>query len=237
MANFEESIVNQRFRLVYKELEKTGKIRNKSDLAEKLGTYNHIVHNILQGKRNLTVEQIHVLCDMYDINTNFLFGSSNKMLSGEQTSDIPHLSSHEIYQSGRNNIVLVSQKALAGYALRPDDIDYLKDMKRFSIPNVEGNLIAFEISGDSMLPNIANGDILICEELERGEPIRDNAMYVVVTDVVVAKRVQQIKKNNELSSLLLISDNSAIYRPYEIEVEEVKQLLKVKMRLSTHGIS
>ena len=86
-----------------------------------------------------------------------------------------------------------------------------------------------------MEPTITNGDIVVCEELERGEPIRDNQVYVVVSDVVVAKRIQQIKDGSQVRTLRLISDND-FYKPYEVSPDEIQKVLRVKCRLTSHAI-
>jgi len=239
MSDFSDHIVNQRFKQVYEALEKYNLIKGKSDIAKKLGTYNHVINSILKGQRNITVDQLNKLFDTYGINANFLFGNSEDMFleSPERLSDIPTRSLQERRQGGRENITLVPERALAGYALEFNDRSYLESLQKFSIPGYEGDLIAFEISGDSMLPTITNGDVVICEPLERGEPLRDNQVYVVVTDVVVTKRIQQIREGNTMSQLRLISDNSTVYKPYEIELEEVRQILKVKCRLTSHAIN
>ena len=87
-----------------------------------------------------------------------------------------------------------------------------------------------------MLPHISDGDLVVCEPVERNTPIKDNAIYVIITDSVVTKRVQQLKENNTLKKLRLISDNQ-LYPPYEVELEDVKQILRVKCKVSTYGIS
>ena len=132
---------------------------------------------------------------------------------------------------------MVPEKALAGYATQHQDTDYLDALLRFSIPGLEGEMVAFEISGDSMMPTITNGDLVVCEKIERGAPLRDNQVYVIVTDVVVAKRIQQLRKGNQLKQLRLISDNNKVYQPYTIELEEVQQILRVKCRLTSHAIN
>ena len=239
MSDFSDHIVNQRFRKVYEELEKYNLIKGKSDLAKQLGTYNHVINSILKGQRNITVDQLHKLFETYGIDANFLFGSSEDMfLEGSPARDeIPTRSLRERQRGGRENITLVPERALAGYALEHQDRHFLDSLQKFSIPGYEGNLIAFEISGDSMLPTITNGDVVVCEALERGEPLRDNQVYVIVTDVVVAKRIQQLKDGNQIRQLRLISDNSAVYKPYDVELEEIRQILKVKCRLTSHAIS
>lgn len=238
MADFSKSIVNQRFKMVFEELYKTNKIRGKSDIAEKLGTYNHVVNSILKGQRNITVEQLSKLFDIYHINANYLFGLSNNLfLKGSGSSKLPTLSLEEKQTGGRQNIVLVPNLALAGYALQHQEADFLDGLQHFSIPNMDGPLIAFEISGDSMMPTITNGDLVVCEGLERGEPLRDNQVYVIVTDVVVAKRVQQIREGEAVNALRLISDNDIVYKPYEIDLTDIRQILKVKCRLTSYAIA
>ena len=237
MTDFSQSIVNQRFKAVYEELHRSNKIRGKSDLAEKLGTYNHVINSILKGQRNITVEQLSKLFEFYEVNANFLFGLSNNMfLKGRGTSSLPTFSKNAQQEGGRRNIVLVPDRAMAGYAVQHQDADFLDGLQHFSIPHLEGNLIAFEISGDSMMPTITNGDIVVCENVERGAPLKDNQVYVIVSDVVVAKRVQQIRDAEGAPKILLISDNDSVFKPYEIDLEDIRQILKVKCRLTSHAI-
>ena len=238
MGDFSDNIVNQRFKEVFLELEKYNLIKGKSDIAKKLGTYNHVINSILKGKRNITVDQLNKLFDCYGLNANYLFGLSPDMFLEEPgLADIPIRSLQEKRFGGRENITLIPERALAGYAMEHQDRTYIESLQKFSIPGMQGNLLAFEISGDSMMPTVTNGDLVVCEPIERGAPLRDNHVYVIVTDVVVAKRIQQIKEDNELRSLRLISDNDVVYKPYDVEVEDIRQILKVKCRLTSYAIS
>ncbi len=239
MGNFSDNIVNQRFRKVYHELEKNNLIKGKSDIAKQLGTYNHVINSILKGQRNITVDQLTSLFETYGVNANYLFGIEEEMFLGGQMPDgeIPVRSIDEQQRGGRENIVLVPERALAGYALEHQDSDFIDNLQKFSIPGMDGELVAFEINGDSMMPTITNGDIVVCEPTERGTPLRDNHVYVIVTDVVVAKRIQQLREGNEPTRLRLISDNSAVYKAYDVELEDIRQILKVKCRLTSHAIA
>jgi len=239
MADFSNNIVNQRFRVVFSELEKLNLIKGKSDIAGHLGTYNHVINSILKAQRNITVEQLNKLFEIFHINANYVFGLSEEMfMEGYGVpSELQVRSINEKRLSGRRNITLVPDKAIAGYATQHQDPSYIESLQKFSIPGLDGDLLAFEISGDSMMPNITNGDLVVCEPVERGEPLRDNHIYVVVTDVVVAKRIQQIREGNQVVSLNLISDNGKVFKPYMVEVNEVQQILRVKCRLTTHAIA
>ena len=239
MSNFSEHIVNQRFKDVFSELERLNLIKGKSDIAKKLGTYNHVVNSILKGQRNITVDQLNKLFEIYGINANYLFGhSSDIFLNGlPGREDFPTLPMSKHNKGNRQNITLVPNRALAGYAIEHHDADFMDDLPKFSVPNMDGKMIAFEINGDSMYPTVTNGDIVICEPLERGDTLRDNHVYVIVTDVVVAKRVQQIKTDNNTHQLRLISDNGTVYKPYEVDITDIRQILKVKCRLTSYAIS
>jgi len=234
MSDFINNPVNKRFREVYKILDENNLIKGKSDIARELGTYNHVINSILKGKRNITVDQLNKLFEVYNVNANFMFGGVGPMFASEDV--ILNKKYNSFGGAGRKNITLIPQKALAGYALESEDPDYFSQLQKFSIPNMDGELIAIEISGDSMMPTITSGDMVICERLERDAPLKDNAVYVVVTDVVVAKRVQQIKQGTKTTALRLISDNN-IYRPYEVELSDVTQILKVKCRLTAYGVN
>ena len=238
MANFLDHIVNQRFRNVFETLENKNLIKGKSDLAKNLGTYNHVVNSILKGDRNITVDQLHKLFEIYGVDANYMFGLGDAMFADSpHNGGLPSRSLDERSFAGRLNITLVPNRAMAGYALEHQDDRFLADLPKFSIPHLDGNLIAFEITGDSMYPTITNGDIVVCEPLERGDPLRDNNVYVVVTDVVVAKRIQQIRDEQAVNQLRLISDNSSVYKPYEVDLEDIRQILKVKCRLTSYAIS
>jgi hypothetical protein len=238
MADFSDHIVNQRFKTVFETLEKENLIRGKSDIAKQLGTYNHVINSILKGQRNITVDQLRKLFQLYFINANYIFGLTDQMfLPGSEYSDaIPTHSLEDSYQAPRNNITLYPHRALAGSAIEAQDIDEA-ELPTFSVPGLSGNLIAIEISGDSMYPHLTNGDIVICEPVERGASIRENHVYVIVTDAVVAKRVQVVRGQDGQEKLRLISDNSAVYKPYEVDLDEVQQILKVKARLTDYAIS
>ena len=55
---------------------------------------------------------------------------------------------------------------------------------------------------------------------------------------VVAKRIRRLKdrKTGDIIGFELISDNS-VYHPYTVEMEEIRQILKVKSRLTAYGLA
>ena len=235
MSNFQDNIVNRRFNAIFYKLLETHKIKSKSDIAAKLGTYNHIINNILKGERNVTIDQLNKLIELYDINANYVFGCSKDMFhNDDSSSDIA-----EYRSEPKRNITLIPHTAMAGNSLDIERAGNESDFEKFAIPGIQGDMIAIEITGDSMLPNITNGDIVICEPIDLRSgigSIKDNAVYIVVTDAVVAKRVQKIRNGANTVGLRLISDNS-IYPPYDVDGSELRQIFKVKYRLTDYGIN
>ncbi len=235
MGNFKDHLINRNFRKVFEELSVRKIIKGKSDIAKKLDTYNHIINNILKGDRNITVDQILKLSNQYDVSPDYMFGKSENMFLSDRS--IPSFDHSDREWLNDGNISLIPLKAAAGYQIDLNNLASQEDVPRFSLPGMSGDLFAFEIDGDSMMPTITNGDVIVCEKLSTGETLKDNHVYVIISDVVVAKRIHQIKDDSgQLRAIELISDNSEFYQPYQMELEEVRQILKVKCRLTSYRL-
>jgi plasmid maintenance system antidote protein VapI len=87
MGKFSDHPVNRKFNHIYEELIIRNLIKSKSDLAKNLETYNHIINNILKGDRNITVDQIRLLSERYDVRPDFLFGKTNEPFQKAVLSD------------------------------------------------------------------------------------------------------------------------------------------------------
>lgn len=232
MADFTKHIVNRKFKEVYYALLDRGIVRGKSDIAKNLGTYNHIINNILKGERNITVDMILLLSDYYNINSNFLFGLDEHMMFS------PSLLENDFFEmpSPSGNVVMVPAQAFGAYVLGISSEQAVEEYEYMNIPNIDGEHYAFEAVGDSMQPTVMQGDLVVTKALETKQEIRNNRMYVLVSDAVVIKRIQKIKTGNRITELKLISDNSTLYKPYRISIKEVRQILEVKYRITNSGI-
>ena len=120
----------------------------------------------------------------------------------------------------RENIELVPQKAQAGYTTGYGDVDFIAELPKIHLPQLNsGTFRAFEITGDSMLP-IPSGSIILGSYVEELRDVKENKPYVVVTfnEGIVFKRIE--KSGDELR---LVSDNPD-YMPYNIPKNEVLEL-------------
>lgn len=129
-------------------------------------------------------------------------------------------------QQNEENIELVNVKAKAGYTAGYGDPDFIKVLPTFQLPFLDRNrkYRTFQISGDSM-PPVSDKSWVTGEFIQNWKTIKDGYPYLIVTesDGVVFKVVyKQFDKNQ---SLLLCSTNP-LYKPYEINVNEVIEVWK-----------
>jgi transcriptional regulator with XRE-family HTH domain len=129
-------------------------------------------------------------------------------------------------RQNEENIELVNVKAKAGYTAGYGDPDFIKVLPTFQLPFLDRNrkYRTFQISGDSM-PPVSDKSWVTGEFIQNWKTIKDGYPYLIVTesDGVVFKVVyKQFDKNQ---SLLLCSTNP-LYKPYEINVNEVIEVWK-----------
>ena len=130
------------------------------------------------------------------------------------------------------NIVLIPQKASAGYLNGYADTEYISEMPQFHLPIFNnGTFRAFEIKGDSMLP-MPSGTLIIGQYLEDWTSLKNGKTYIVVTksEGIVYKRITNNLLTNE--SLTLISDNK-LYPAYEVSASEIVEIWDSKAFIST----
>ncbi len=230
-------LLNRRFREVYKKLKKKGVIiksdrqKSKSAFAEKLGTKGHIIDLYLNDKRQITYEQAKLLCIHYGVNELYLFQGIGTAF---EENKLPSPEEKLAMALGINfspNILFTNVEAFSSNTI---GVDLIEENERFHIPGVQGDLVAFNINGNSMRPTISAGDMVICTPLEARNDMVDNEIYAVVTSQSVwVKRTQRCyDRYGNWTHLKLISDNIDEFEPFIIEISEIRKLLKVTKRLT-----
>jgi transcriptional regulator with XRE-family HTH domain len=124
------------------------------------------------------------------------------------------------------NIEMVPEKAKAGYTTGYADPEFIEELPRFRFPflSEKRKYRTFQLKGDSMYP-IPDGSWVTGEFVQDWQEIISGKAYVVFTinDGIVFKIVE----NNLITEgkLVLYSLNP-IYEPYEVHVNEVKEIWK-----------
>ena len=131
-----------------------------------------------------------------------------------------------VNSENRENIELVPEKAKAGYTTGYADTEYIGELPVFNLPFLsdEKKYRTFQLKGDSMLP-IPDGSWVTGEFLQDWMDIISGKAYVVFTldDGIVFKILEN---NLRKDGKLVLYSLNPIYDPYEVHVNEVKEIWK-----------
>lgn len=129
-----------------------------------------------------------------------------------------------VNSQNRENIELVHEKAKAGYTTGYADPEYIGELPVFNLPFLSDSkkYRTFQLKGDSMLP-IPEGSWVTGEFLQDWTEIVSGKAYVVFTldDGIVFKVVEN---NIPTHGKLVLYSLNPIYEPYEVHVNEVKEV-------------
>ncbi len=124
------------------------------------------------------------------------------------------------------NIELVPEKAKAGYTTGYADPEYIGELPRFRLPflSEKRKYRTFQLKGDSMLP-IPEGSWVTGEFVQNWREIISGKAYVIFTinDGIVFKVVEN---NIKTDGKLILYSLNPIYEPYEVHINEVKEVWK-----------
>lgn len=238
MPNTSRTTLNQRFIVVYEQLKKRGEVvknnrqKSKSAFAKKLGTKCHIIDNWLRGERKITYDQAKLLCHHFGVSEAYMFQGEGKPFPNKKRLPSPEQKLADVLNIPFSpNILFTNVEAFSSNTI---SVDLLEENQRFHIPGVFGDLVAFNINGNSMTPTIDSGDMVICMPLENNDDVEDNEVYAVVANNSVwVKRVQRCyNRYGRCTHLKLISDNREEFDPFLVELNDIRKLLKVKRRLT-----
>ncbi len=211
--------ISKRFISIIKNLETKGLIKSKSQLAERLGTHKQSLNEIINGKRNVTLELASKICEHFYANPAYiLLGHSPLFVNPEMEL--------------KRNISYVPVKAHAGYGEQLDNPVFEDDLEKFAIPGShfsDEDFRCFEVEGQSMQPNYFSGDKVICSAIAPvyfAQALRENATYIIVTahSIFLKRIVNKIKTDNIIT---LISDNQN-FDAMDLSIKDVLEIWKVE---------
>jgi phage repressor protein C with HTH and peptisase S24 domain len=129
-------------------------------------------------------------------------------------------------RDNHENIEMVPERAKAGYTTGYADPEFIEELPRFRFPflSEKRKYRTFQLKGDSMFP-IPDGSWVTGEFVLDWREIISGKAYIVFTinDGIVFKVVENNLKTD--SKLVLYSLNP-IYEPYEVHINEVKEIWK-----------
>lgn len=209
---------------------------NQTEFAQKIGITQTSLSQIEGEKNGISYDVFKAIVASFNVNPMWLMDGIGSMLSslGSAAQDdkravLPLVV--QVSNDDEENIVMVDKKAAAGYLQHQQDPEYISKLPSFRLPGYYGKTYrAFEITGDSMLPGIVPGDMIVGSYVESLKDIHIGSVYIVVLDdgSIVAKRITaRVNDYFELKS-----DNEAVYAPYSVKASSIAQLWKAESRIT-----
>lgn len=202
----------------------------QSEFAEQLGIKNSTA-DIERGRTKLSGRVVTELLRLFQVNPLWIYGFSNQKHLNTDKGDVsPKVVI--VDKEDQENMVLVNQKAAAGYPNNIADVEWYQNLPAFDFPIPEyrnATYRGFQVEGDSMLPNFRPSDWVLAKGVESLEYASDNKVYVIVMqDAVVVKKLQKLP---DTGKVLLISINTE-YAPYEVNVSDIQEIWQVNSKLT-----
>lgn len=207
--------------------------QNQTEFATRIGITQTSLSQLEGEKNGISYDVFKAIVSEFNVNPVWLMDGVGTMYSNENATSISRGAIPLVVQVDKDdeeNIVMVDRKAAAGYLQHQQDPDFISKLPSFRLPGFYGKSFrAFEITGDSMLPGINPGDMIVGSYVESLNEIRNGSVYIVVTHdgSIVAKRVTAL--GNDIYELK--SDN-AVYEPYAVKAEDIAQMWKAESRIT-----
>lgn len=220
------SIEAQRFKKIREELRHT-----QQSFAELLDI-GATTADIERGKTKITGKIVMELMSQFNINPLWLYGKSfEKHLDSARGDVSPKVITLDT--AGNDSILLVNQKAAAGYPNNIHDMGWYQTLPAFNIPLPEyrnASYRGFQVEGDSMLPNIKPNEWVLGRAVPSINEASDSKIYIVVlSDSVLVKKLQKIPNNPQAIRLISLNDQ---YLPIDVKVRDIQELWMVNSKLS-----
>jgi phage repressor protein C with HTH and peptisase S24 domain len=160
----------------------------------------------------------------------FVQARSKKNLNLSKAETLPKIIS--LNSEKNENIMMVNQRAAAGYPQNVHEREWYKQLPAFDMPLPEfrnATHRGFQIEGDSMMPNLKPDEWVLAKAVPDLNLTSNNKIHVVITyDTVVVKKLHKL---DDPSKIRLISLNRD-YVPFEIKVSEIQELWEVTSKLT-----
>lgn len=161
---------------------RTARGENLEKVAEYLNVSIQTISNYENEKRDMTPDTIIKLAEYFGVSTDYILGKSNNRNNDIAVSKIP---------------ILGTVKAGYDWLAEENIVDYIT--LKENIPNV-GEYYALRITGDSMLPLLAEGDLVIVHDqadVESGQ----TAVVLINGEEATVKKVIKTKDGIELHAM------------------------------------
>jgi repressor LexA len=179
---------------------------SQQDLANKLDLNKVAISQYERGVRRPSIDIVSALCDIFNVSSDYLLGEDDMTIRIVNTDEIKKLDSPRR--------IPVLGRVAAGIPI--DAIEDIIDWEDIA-EDAPGEYFGLKIKGDSMMPRIVEGDVVIVHS----QPDAESGDVVIVQingDTATCKRLAKYD-----TGISLISFNP-MYAPINFTNEEIKNL-------------
>ena len=179
---------------------------SQQDLANKLDLNKVAISQYERGVRRPSIDIVSALCDIFNVSSDFLLGEDDVTIRIVNTDEIKKLDSPRR--------IPVLGRVAAGIPI--DAIEDVIDWEDIA-EDAPGEYFGLKIKGDSMMPRIVEGDVVIVHS----QPDAESGDVVIVQingDTATCKRLAKYD-----TGISLISFNP-MYAPINFTNEEIEKL-------------
>lgn len=179
---------------------------SQQDLANKLDLNKVAISQYERGVRRPSIDIVSALCDIFNVSSDYLLGEDDMTIRIVNTDEIKKLDSPRR--------IPVLGRVAAGIPI--DAIEDIIDWEDIA-EDAPGEYFGLKIKGDSMMPRIVEGDVVIVHS----QPDAESGDVVIVQingDTATCKRLAKYE-----TGISLISFNP-MYTPINFTNEEIKDL-------------
>lgn len=200
---------------------------SKSTIAKELGMTRVNLYQLFDSKR-LEYETKKKFEDYFDTK---IFEVPNPMSFLEQRRGIK-MNYDELYL-----VPFVDIPAQAGYSKAYQQRDYIATLKKYPIlPDVDPTGAIwryFQIEGDSMEPEIMEGDVILCSQVhkEDWQSIQNYYTHVIVTEEELW--IKDVFKDSE-TEWILLSQNESV-KPFTVKLEDIRQVWVMRRHIKARA--
>lgn len=157
-----------------------------------------------QGRRTPDIPTLKKIASYFNVSLDYLLGNSPAKAAQQQSA-------------GRGVRIPVLGRVVAGIPLDAIEeiIDYEEIPKSMA---ATGEFFALQVKGDSMLPTLKNGDVVIVKK----QPTVDSGDIAIILVNGNEATVKEVKESP--GGITLIGHNVAVYTPQFYSNEEIKSL-------------
>ena len=182
------------------------------ELARRTGIPRRTLETYLSGEAEPKASRLHAIAAVAKVSLDWLISGQNSAPGAPDSSD-----------TGWVDVPLYDIQVSAGHGAMLDHERIITHLKfRYNSLARKGlqadKLCAVQVSGDSMLPTLSEGDTLLIDRTQQ-IPVGDDIFVIRLSEVLLAKRLQRLANGG----IRIISDNP-LYPPEALAPADLIQL-------------